>query len=71
VRAPDYVIRLTDGSHVLERDFREGSGAMIYRPGDDLPESVAAELFPPKAEEPERKPVRKTTKPRRASTKES
>lgn len=66
MRSPDYVIRLADGSHVLERDFREGSGVMVYRPSDELPESVAAELFPP-----ERKPLRKTTKPRRASTKES
>jgi hypothetical protein len=65
----DYVIRKDDGTHVLLRDFHEGSGVQVYRPGDELPEAVAAELFPAPA--PEHKPIRKTTKPRRASTKEA
>lgn len=67
MRAPDYVIRKDDGTHVLRRDFREGSGIQVYRPGDELPEAVAAELFPA----PKPKPVKKATKPRRASTKEA
>lgn len=66
MKAPDYVIRTDDGKHVLERDLI-GGGVMVHRPGDELPEHVAAELFP----EPETKPSKPLTKPRRARTKEA
>jgi hypothetical protein len=71
VKATDYVHKQdSDGRHVLEPDL-VGGGVQVYIPGDDLPESVATELYPApvQVDEPSTKPVRKTTKPRRAATK--
>lgn len=66
MRAPHYVVRRdSDGRHVLEPDL-VGGGIQVYIPGDELPDATAEELG---LTEPKTKPVRKTTKPRRAATK--
>jgi hypothetical protein len=59
------VCRTLDGRHVLET--HPDAAFLVYRAHDVLPAAVVAELFPA----PAVKPVRKTTKPRRASTKEA
>lgn len=53
-----------DGRHVL--DTHPDAAILVYTATDVLPEEVERELFP----EPETKPVRAATKPRRARTKQ-
>lgn len=57
-----YICRTTDGRYVLET--HPDAAFQVYTPYDDVPADVLAEVFPA-----ETKPVRKTTKPRRAATK--